>query len=62
MQGDKLNDGRLTTKYMKRAYYLWLRYKTQCAEYQRIADSLGVSRLELNACCHELRQMRRRAV
>ena len=43
---------------MKRAYYLWLRYKTQCAEYQRIADTMGITRLELNARCQELRQSR----
>lgn len=44
---------------MKRAYTLWLQYKTQTTEYRAIAAALGMSSLALNAKCQEIRQSKR---
>ena len=43
---------------LKRAYRLWWRFKTQCAEYAAIAARLGVTRLQLNSMCHDLRRQK----
>jgi hypothetical protein len=38
----------------KKALSMWRRYKTDTAEYKRLAESLCVNTAELNAFCSQL--------